>query len=109
MHSSKTRTRQNNFTVKRYRVVAYYDYPPLERTAELEANDPRQAMVRALIERHVPAAFLHDEFGWLQPVLWSPDLAGPGRWPVFINHRTLAWAERQRNQRVSFSVTELLE
>src|SRR5512139_4008880 len=61
---------------KAYRVTAFYDYPPLERSTVVEAENPQRAMARALLEGKVPALFSKDEFGWLVPVYWHPRLAG---------------------------------
>ncbi|HHM04885.1 MAG TPA: hypothetical protein ENJ19_03970 [Gammaproteobacteria bacterium] len=85
--------------MKRYRVTALYEQPPLERTVELCAETAERAMVKALIERRLPAHFARDEKGWYQPVLWRPELAGPRRWPTLVGRDTLVWGEGQGGER----------
>ncbi len=92
----------------RYSLTALYSYTPLERTVVMEADNVELAMMRALMEGQVPAAFLPDEYGWLIPVNWHAQLAGARRWPVFVSECVVAWGDEPRQQ-VSFYVTEVAQ
>ncbi|MEK7322659.1 MAG: hypothetical protein AABZ84_06230 [Pseudomonadota bacterium] len=93
----------------RYRVTALYDYPPVERTAIVEADSPQRAMVKALIEGRLPTAFRRDEQGWLEPLMWYPGLAGNRRWPRLAGDTTLEWGEEEARCRLNFYVAEVGE
>jgi hypothetical protein len=93
--------------VKKYRVTAFYDYPPVERSVVIEAEGPQRAMVRALLEGKVPALFRKDEFGWLLPVFWNPRFAGDRRWPTVIGSNVITWGERGKNDKLMFDVDEV--
>jgi len=90
-----------------YRVTAFYDYPPVERSAVLEAEAPQRAMVKALFEGKVPAFFRKDEFGWLLPIFWHPRLAGGRRWPIIIGRNMIVWGRRGKRDRLIFEVDEV--
>ena len=90
-----------------YRVTAFYDYPPVERSVVLEAEAPQRAMVKALFEGKVPAYFRKDEFGWLLPIFWHPRLAGGRRWPTFIGRNMIVWGRRGKRDRLIFEVDEV--
>lgn len=92
---------------KTYRVTAFYDYPPVERSVVVEAEAPQRAMVKALLEGRVPALFRKDEFGWLLPIFWHPRLAGGRRWPTIIGHNVIAWGRRGKRDRLIFEVDEV--
>lgn len=77
--------------MKRYRVRAFYDRVPVEREAEILAENPERAMVAALLERAIPATFAPDENGWMGPVWWTPELAGGARWPRVVGPGRLQW------------------
>jgi hypothetical protein len=91
---------------RRYRVTAFYEHPELERNAVIEAESPERAMIRALIERKVPAGFTRDEFGWIQPLYWKPEMAGRLRWPRLLTADRLAWGEDEDLHSLRFSVEE---
>jgi|GEM_PF-2422803 hypothetical protein len=93
-------------TKKTYRVTAFYDYPPVERSVVVEADAPQRAMVKALLEGMVPAYFRKDEFGWLLPIFWHPRLAGGRRWPTIIGRNVIAWGRRGKKDRLIFEVEE---
>jgi len=93
--------------VKKYRVTAFYDYPPVERSVVVEAESPQRAMVKALLEGRVPALFRKDEFGWLLPVFWHPRFAGGRRWPTVIGSNMIAWGERDKRDKLLFDVDEV--
>jgi len=93
--------------MKKYRVTAFYDYPPVERSVVVEAEGPQRAMVRALLEGKVPALFRKDEFGWLLPVFWHPRFAGVRRWPTVVGSNMIAWGDRGKNDKLMFDVNEL--
>ena len=92
--------------MKTYRVTAFYDYPPVERSVVVEADAPQRAMVKALLEGMVPAYFRKDEFGWLLPIFWHPRLAGGRRWPTIIGRNVIAWGRRGKKDRLIFEVDE---
>jgi hypothetical protein len=93
--------------MRTYRVTAYYDYPPVERSVVVEAEAPQRAMVKALLEGRVPAFFRKDEFGWLLPIFWHPRLAGGRRWPTIIGRNVIAWGRRGKRDRLIFDVDEV--
>ncbi len=93
--------------VKTYRVTAYYDYPPVERSVVIEAEAPQRAMVKALLEGKVPAMFRKDEFGWLLPIFWHPRLAGGRRWPMVVGRNIIVWGRRGKKDRLIFDVDEI--
>ena len=90
-----------------YRVTAFYDYPPVERSVVVEADAPQRAMVKALLEGMVPAYFRKDEFGWLLPIFWHPRLAGGRRWPTIIGRNVIAWGRRGKKDRLIFEVDDV--
>lgn len=94
-------------TAKLFRVTAFYDYPPVERSVIVEAEDTQRAMVKALLEGKVPALFRKDEFGWLLPIFWNPQLAGGQRWPTLIGRNVIAWGERGNRGKLVFGVDEV--
>ena len=93
--------------LRRYRVTAFYDYPPVERSVTLEAEDPQQAMVKALLQGRVPALFRKDEYGWLLPVFWHPRLAGGQRWPTIAGRNVIVWGDTLNRGKLIFSVDEM--
>ncbi len=93
----------------RYRVTALYDYPPVERTAIVEADSPQRAMVKALIEGRLPSGFRRDASGWLEPLMWHPGLAGARRWPEVVAESSLEWGEGDARQRLEFYVAAVEE
>ncbi|MEJ2552605.1 MAG: hypothetical protein P8164_13855 [Gammaproteobacteria bacterium] len=97
----------NAGAVKTYRVTAFYDYPPVERSVVIEAEMPQRAMVKALLEGRVPAFFRKDEFGWLLPIFWHPRLAGGRRWPTIVGRNVIAWGRRGKRDRLIFDVDEV--
>jgi len=94
---------------KIYRVTAFYDYPPVERSVIIEADDPQQAMVKALLQGKVPALFRKDEFGWLLPVFWHPRLAGGQRWPTIAGRNIIMWGDKLNRGKLIFSVDEMAD
>lgn len=93
--------------LRTYRVTAFYEYPPVERSAVVEAEGSQRAMVRALLEGRVPALFRKDEFGWLLPVYWHPRLAGDQRWPAVIGRNVIAWGDKLNKGKLIFGVDEI--
>ena len=93
--------------VKIYRVTAFYDYPPVERSVIIEAEDPQRAMVKALLQGKVPALFRKDEFGWLLPVFWHPRLAGGQRWPTIAGRNIIVWGDQLNRSKLIFNVDEM--
>lgn len=93
-------------TTRSYRVTAFYERPELERNAVVEAESADRAMVKALLERRVPAVFTRDEFGWIQPVFWRPEMAGGLRWPRLVGADCLAWGDGQERRTLRFAVEE---
>jgi hypothetical protein len=93
--------------MKTYRVTAFYDYPPVERSVVIEAEGSQRAMVKALLEGKVPALFRKDEFGWLLPIFWHPRLAGERRWPAVIGRNVIAWGSRGNKDKLIFGVDEI--
>ncbi len=89
-----------------YQVTAFYERPELERNAVVDAESPERAIVKALIERKVPAGFTRDEYGWIQPLLWKPEMGGAARWPRVIGRDRLAWGDGDDEKSLRFSVEE---
>lgn len=89
-----------------YQVTAFYERPELERNAVVTAESPERAIVRALMEHRIPAGFTRDEYGWIQPVLWTPELAGASRWPRIVGRDRLAWGDSDAQKTLRFSVEE---
>jgi hypothetical protein len=92
--------------MRRYRVTAFYERPELERNAVVEAESVERAMIKALIERKVPAGFTRDEFGWIEPLFWKPEMAGWMRWPRLLAADRLGWGEDENLRSLRFSVEE---
>jgi hypothetical protein len=92
--------------MRRYRVTAFYEHPELERNAVIEAESTERAMIRALIERRIPAGFTRDEFGWIEPVFWKPEMAGRMRWPRLLAPDRLGWGDGEDLRWLRFSVEE---
>ena len=90
--------------LNRYRVKAFYERVPVERSAEVCAESAARAMVVALLERLIPAGFAPDAGGWLAPVWWSPELAGEGRWPRIAGPGRLVWGPAERPQELRLEV-----
>lgn len=89
-----------------YRVTAFYERPELERNAVVEAESTERAMVKALLERKVPAGFARDEFGWIEPVFWKTEMAGQARWPRLVAADRLAWGDEGNRRTLRFAVEE---
>lgn len=92
--------------LRSYRVTAFYERPELERNAVVEAESVERAMVKALLERKVPAGFVRDEFGWIEPVFWKAEMAGEARWPRLVGSDLLVWGDESRPRSLRFSVEE---
>ena len=90
----------------RYRVTALYEYPPVERSALVEADSPQRAMIKALIEGRLPTGFQRDAHGWLEPLMWHPNMAGARRWPTVVDEASLEWGEKDARRRLKFYVAE---
>ena len=88
----------------KYRLTALYDYPPVERTAVVDADTAEQAMVKAVLEKRLPVAFARDAHGWLEPVMWDAALAGGRRWPAVKGH-CLEWGEGESRRLLRFYIT----
>lgn len=93
--------------MKRYRVRAFYDRVPVERSAEVWADSPERAMVAALLTRAIPAGFAPDEHGWLGPVWWSPRLARETRWPRVAGPGRLQWGAPGQEVELRCQVDEI--
>lgn len=93
--------------MRAYCVTAFYDYPPVERSVLVEAEDPQRAMVKALLEGKVPALFRKDEFGWLMPIFWHPRLGGGQRWPTIVGRNVIAWGAKGSKDKLIFGVDEV--
>jgi hypothetical protein len=93
--------------LRRYRVTAFYDYPPVERSVTVQAEDPQRAMVKALLQGRVPALFRKDEYGWLLPVSWHPRLAGGQRWPTVAGRNVIVWGDKLNRSKLIFNVDEI--
>lgn len=89
-----------------YYVTAFYERPELERNTVVTAESPERAMVKALIERRIPAGFARDEYGWIQPVPWKPEMAGTLRWPRLNGRDRLVWGDDDPPRSLRFSVEE---
>lgn len=89
-----------------YRVTALYDYPPVERSAVVEADTPQRAMVKAVLEGQLPVAFRRDAHGWLEPVMWRAELDGGPRWPR-VDGESLEWGDGDVRRRLRFYITAL--
>ncbi len=87
-----------------YRVFALYDYPPVQRSAVVEARTEQQAMLRAFLEGKVPAGYERGQSGALEPVFWHPAMAGHSRWPRIEKSRTLVWGESGNEKRLRFDI-----
>lgn len=94
-------------TLRRFRVTAFYDYPPVERSVTIEAEDPQRAMAKALLQGKVPALFRKDEYGWLLPVFWHPRLAGGQRWPTLAGRNVIVWGDKLNRSKLMFNVDEI--
>lgn len=93
--------------IKTYRVTAFYERPEVERNAIVQAESPQRAMVKALLERQVPAGFTRDEYGWILPVFWNPDMGGERRWPQIERGDRLTWGDNDERRNLRFEVEEL--
>lgn len=89
-----------------YQVTAFYERPELERNAVVSAESPQQAVVKALIEGKIPAGFTRDEYGWIQPLLWKPEMAGASRWPRLAGKDRLAWGDEDNLKELRYAVEE---
>lgn len=93
--------------MKRYRVIAHYDHPQVVRSATVEAENATRAMVRALLERRIPAGFRRDEHGWLTEEYWRPEMGGALRWPRVDRRLRLLWGDPERPTVLRFEVEAL--
>lgn len=87
-----------------YRVFAFYDYPPIQRSAVVEADTEERALLRAFLEGRIPACYRRGPSGGLQPVYWHPAMGGASRWPRLEKARTLVWGPVDRPQRLRFDI-----
>lgn len=92
--------------IRSYRITAFYERPELERNAVVEAESAEQAMVRAVLERKVPVGFGRDEYGWIRPLYWKPELGGARRWPRVAGRDRLTWGDDDSPQTLRFAVEE---
>jgi hypothetical protein len=90
-----------------YQVTAFYERPELERNAVVNAESPQQAVIKALIERKIPAGFTRDEYGWIQPMLWKPEMAGASRWPRLTGKDRVTWGDEDDRRELRYSVEAL--
>lgn len=95
--------------MRNYSVTVFYEYPPVERSTVVVAENPQRAMVKSVLEGRVPALFRKDKFGWLEPVYWSPALAGKRRWPTVIATNAMTWGAAGDGVRLMFDVTAVEE
>ncbi len=87
-----------------YRVIAHYDHPQVVRSTVVSAGTPQRAMVRALLEGHIPAGFKRDAHGWLVEEFWRPEMGGDLRWPRLDRRWRLVWGEPDRPRILRFEV-----
>lgn len=87
-------------------MTAFYEHPDVERNVIVQAESPQQAMVKALLERKVPACFSRDEYGWLLPVYWSAGMGGRHRWPRVAQRNRLTWGDEGDPHSLRFAVEE---
>lgn len=93
--------------MKTYRVIAHYDYPQVVRSATVTAETPERAMVRALLEHHIPAGFRRDDTGWLVEEFWRPEMGGERRWPQVDKRQRLFWGNPECPRVLRFDIEEL--
>lgn len=68
-----------------YRVTAVFDYPPINRSAIVEAASIEGAILKAVTGGKIPIDYQRDGQHCLQPVYWQPMMGGSTRWPRILN------------------------
>jgi len=92
--------------MKRFRVIAMYDYPEINRSVRVIAEDPQQAILRAVLDQRLPITYARDERGHLQPQYWQPDMGGETRWPRIDRNNRLLWKSTHHQGQLRFEVEE---
>ena len=92
--------------MKHFRVIAMYDYPEINRSVQIDAEDARQAILRAILDQRLPVTYARDGRGHLQPLYWQPDMGGMTRWPQIDRNNRLLWKSSQHQGQLRFEVEE---
>jgi len=81
-----------------------YDYPEINRSVQVNAEDPQQAILRAVLNRELAIAYARDKQGNLQPQFWQADMAGQTRWPRIEKHNRLTWKNAHHQGQLRFEI-----
>lgn len=84
-----------------------YDYPEINRSVQIDAEDPQQAILRAILDQRLPVTYARDPQGHLQPLFWQPEMAGETRWPQIDRNNRLLWRSGQHQGHLRFEVEEM--
>lgn len=96
--------------MKRFKVIAMFEYPEIDRSVLIDAVDAHQALLRAVLDRQLPICYRRNAAGNLQPVYWDKRFAaGNSRWPRVDRNRYLVWPGQSSDNpgRLRFEVIEL--
>lgn len=93
--------------MNQYRVIAMYDYPEINRSVLIDAQDPHQAILRAILEQQLAIAYARDAQGNLQPLFWQTEMAGQTRWPRIEKNNRLTWQSQHHQGQLRFEVEEI--
>jgi len=90
--------------MKQFLITAMYDYPEINRSVQVDAVSPHQAILRAVLNQKLAVAYARDQHGNLQPLFWQPDMAGQTRWPRFEKYNRLTWKNTRHQGQLRFEV-----
>ena len=95
--------------MRHYRVIAMYDYPEINRSVQVDAEDPHQAVLRAVLDQRLPVCYERDRNGDLQPQYWPSHVSGQSRWPRIDRNHRLIWEVREQLRQLRFEVEEIAD
>ena len=93
-------------TVKSYRVIAIFTYPPIDRSAVIQAESIDLAILRAVLEQKIPVEYRRDRHGNLQPAYWTPEMGGHTRWPRIEQQSKVVWGSKDQPRVLRVEVVE---
>lgn len=93
-------------TVKTYRVIAIFTYPPIDKSALVRAETIDLAILRAVLDRKIPVEYRRDRHGNLQPAYWTPQMGGKTRWPRIEQQNRVVWGDNDQRRVLRVEVVE---
>lgn len=92
--------------MKTYRVIAIFTYPPIDRSAVVQAESVDMAILRAVVDRKIPIEYRRDKHGNLQPGYWTPEMGGKTRWPQIEKQSKVIWGDPEQRRVLRVEVVE---